>query len=60
MRLNFKNQCNFFYDVNAGRIDASFERTDIGAIKTGSMGKVFLRHTLLLPVVPQVCRECLS
>ena len=60
MRFNIKNRCYLLYDIYAGRIDATFERADIGAIKPSSMGKILLRHAFLLTVVPQVCRECFS
>ena len=46
--------------VDAGSIDASLNRADIGAIDLRTIGKLFLRQALSPPEFPQIERQHLS
>jgi hypothetical protein len=44
-------------DINAGGVEASFQRTDVGAIDIGQVREFFLRKPLRLPLLPQIDRK---
>lgn len=55
-RLDAENMRYAINDINARRIDAPFQRADIGAINTRAMGQLLLRQSSHLPKPPQVQR----
>jgi hypothetical protein len=59
-RLHTQNSCDSIHDIDAGIVDAAFERADIGAVKIRAMRQFFLRQLLILTQRPQISREHLS
>lgn len=59
-RLYAKHLGEAVHDVDPSCIDASFERTDICAIDTGTMRQLFLRQALRETVRPQIVCQYLS
>ena len=57
MRLDLENRSDLGDHINARRINASFERADVGSVQAGLMRQLFLRQAALKPVFSQIVRK---